>query len=353
MDTAPGEKLTEMPFLRNVGLIVTYQCQVSCPHCILQAGPQRKERMSISMACHWIEEIAAYHDKYVWVLALTGGEPFYNLHDLREISNFASRFNLLVSAVTNAFWASTRKRATEVLESLPSIRMIQVSTDLYHLQSIPFEWVKNAILAAQDLNIPCSVAVCTENEAGSQYQEIIQRLSDLVDRSLIYTAITFHVGRAAGNIDLTRYPVSQDPPISACTAGSAPIIFPDGQVIACIGPVIDLTIRHPLVLGDLRKDSLETIFERAQVNPILHAIRIWGPSLLIQMLQDEGLNNLLQKSYLGNSICNACYYLMANPQIVSKLEMLASDADFQRKVAYGRVYYLKEMEMVKLLGLHG
>ncbi|MFM7448310.1 MAG: hypothetical protein ACKO24_06915 [Leptolyngbyaceae cyanobacterium] len=79
----------------------------------------------------------------------------------------------------------------------------------------------------------------------------------------VLTAITFPAGRALKSADLLNYQTTDTPPISACAAGSSPIIFPDGRVIACIGPVIDLASSHPLVLGNLRNEPLSTILDRA------------------------------------------------------------------------------------------
>jgi MoaA/NifB/PqqE/SkfB family radical SAM enzyme len=353
METTAVEALTEMPFLRNVGLIVTYQCQVTCPHCILQSGPQRKERVRRDDALDWIGQLARYRDGMVWVLALTGGEPFNNLPLLRELSESASDQGLLVSAVTNAYWASTLEKAVQVLESLPSLRVLQISTDVYHQLSIPFERVVNAVKAARACQIPYTIAVCTENEHDSGYLAVMEQLTALVDRSLIYTSITFPVGRAAETVDRTHYAASAGPPLSACTAGSAPIILPDGRVLACIGPLIQLKTPYPLLLGNLHEESLAVIFDRAETNPILHAIRVWGPRVLIKMAAEAGLSEFLPKVYFGNSVCNACYDLMAVPQIVAFCEKLSQDPAFQRKVAYARVYYMKEPEMVSFLGLKG
>ena len=139
--------------------------------------------------------------------------------------------------------------------------------------------------------------------------------------------------------------------MTSCGAGSSPIIFPDGRVIACIGPIIDLTDPHPLVLGNLRHNSLEDILEGAEVNPILHAIRLWGPKKLITMMQSAGLGHHLPVRYIKDSVCHACYELMSRPVSTAFMEELSQDADFVRMVAYGRIYYLNEPEMVLSLGL--
>ena len=346
------DELLEMPFLRNIGFIMTYKCQVACPHCIIEAGPHRKEEMLLSDAFNWIQQIANYREGYIKVLSLTGGEPFYNIDHLKKIATFGENSGLLVSVVTNAFWASTQEEAVRILRELPAIKMFAISTDVYHQASIPFERVKNAILAAKECDVPYNIAVCTENEDDLEYKEVMKKLQDVTEMEAINTAVTFPAGRALKKISMLKYQTSEEPPISACSAGSSPIVFPDGRVIACIGPVIDLQSPHPLILGDLRKNSLQEILDQAELNSILHAIRIWGPRKLISIIKESGLSQALPQKYIKNSVCNACYNLMSNGKIVEFLLQLAEDYEFKRKVAYARVYYLKETKMVELLGIN-
>ena len=193
--------------------------------------------------------------------------------------------------------------------------------------------------------------MCTENEDDEGYREVLEQLSEIVEDEAIKTAITFPAGRALKEIDVLKYQTTAEPPVSACSAGSSPIIFPDGRVIACIGPVIDLKSDHPLLLGNLRENSLEEILDVAELNPVLHAIRIWGPKKLISMIQEGGLGKHLPERYIKNSVCNACYSLMSNKAIVQFLEELAEDFEFRRRVAYARVYYLSETRMVELQNL--
>lgn len=344
--------LPEMPFLGNIGLLVTYKCQVACPHCIIEAGPHRTEEMAIDDTLDWIRQIADYHEGRVKVLSLTGGEPFYDLGTLKTISDHGAAQGLLVSAVTNAYWASSRKQAVSILRALPSLRFLSFSADVYHQIHIPFERVRNAILAAEECGVPYSIAACTENETDDGYRAIVDRLHEITDDERILTAITFRAGRALKKSGgKSRYETSDDPPRSACAAGASPIIFPDGRVMACIGPVIDLKSSHPLVLGDLRRESLAEILDRAQHNVVLHAIRIWGPRKLIAELEAGGLGGHLPETYVKDSVCHACYDLMADGAITDFLSQLAQQPDFSHKVAYGRLYFMNEPEMLTALGL--
>ena len=46
-------KIEEIPFLSNIGLMLTYKCTIACPHCIVKAGPNRKEEMTLESAFNW------------------------------------------------------------------------------------------------------------------------------------------------------------------------------------------------------------------------------------------------------------------------------------------------------------
>jgi MoaA/NifB/PqqE/SkfB family radical SAM enzyme len=347
MDTSTPE----IPFLKNIGLLMTYQCQVACPHCILEAGPLRKEQMHLEDLYDWIEQIASYRNGFIRVVSLTGGEPFINVKRLRFVTDFADQKGLFASAVTNAYWASTPDRAVRILENTPALRMLQISTDEYHQKYIPFERVKNAISACRTCHVPFTVSLCTENDQNPAYLSIIRELEKIVEPGLIYTAITFKAGRALQEVALSQYELSPTPPQTSCGAGGSPIIFPDGRVIACIGPIIDLKHDHPLVLGNLHQNSLQEILDKAEVNPILHAIRLWGPKRILSMVDEAGLGVFLPKTYIKDSVCHACYNLMSEPAIVDFMYGLLKDYEFIRKVAYGRIYYLNETEMVAKLGL--
>ena len=229
--------------------------------------------------------------------------------------------------------------------------MLSISTDEHHQQQIPYEKVENAIFACKELQIPYTVAICTENEEERAYKLLIEKLTKITSFDNIRTAITFPSGRALDEIDKSRYAMSDNPPESACSAGSSPIIFPDGRIIACIGPVIDLKSNHPLVLGDLRSDNLETILENAEINPILHTIRIWGPRKLISIIAKSEYRKYLPQNYISKSICNACYSLMKNENLLNFLNSLSEDRKFRQMVAYAIVYYLNEMRMAYHYGL--
>ena len=278
----------ELPFLSNIGFMLTYKCTIACPHCIVEAGPHRTEEMPLEQCLAWIKQARNYRDGHIRGLALTGGEPFYNVEKLGRISEYGKSLGFIVSAVTNAFWASSKDVALSILSDLHAIRMISISTDVYHQKFIPFDHVKNVVWAARALGRFYNIAICTDNEDDPEFLKIKDEVTAFCDADRVRVTITFPVGRAQKRAHRFHYRTAPEPTSAACSMASSPVIYPDGKVSACIGPVLTLPPDHPLFLGDLRKETLPEILDRAELNPVLHIIRVWGPQKLIPHLKQHG-----------------------------------------------------------------
>lgn len=341
----------EIPFLSSIGLMLTYKCTVACPHCIVEAGPHRTEEMPLVHAMDWLDHARRYRQGVIEAVALTGGEPFYNLDHLAQVSAFSRSIGFIVTVVTNAFWATSRDAALRILEQLPAIQAIAVSADVYHQVAIPFERVKNAVCAARELGRIYTIAVCTDSEEDSEHQKIIKQLDAMGEADHVRVAVTLPVGRAQQARGL-HYSISPDPAVAACPVASAPVIFPNGNVVACIGPLLTLPPGHPLFLGNLFHEPLAQILDRAEINPVLHAIRVWGPHKLVALLRHNGDAALLPKEYISNAACDACFKLLSNPSIVEALEHIFQDQELQQLVAQGRVHYLNETVTFDRLAQH-
>jgi organic radical activating enzyme len=342
---------TELPFLSNLGLMLTLRCTTACPHCVVEAGPRRKEEIAVDRALEWIDQARSYRDGRIVGLALTGGEPFCDVDKLARVVEYGSRRGFLISVVTNAFWASTDEKACSVLSSLPDIRMVSVSTDVYHLETIPFRNVINVIRACQRLDKIFNIAVCTDDEGDPRYLKIVEDLRALGVGERIRPAITYPVGRAKNLIRTFRHPVSSDAPVAACTMASSPIAFPDGKVLACIGPIVSLPEGHPLFLGNLAHEPLADVLDRAELNPILQIIRVWGPARLVSMLRERGMGELLPRNYIATCLCDVCHKLMSSEALLAALNGMMQDEKLRELVAYARVFYLNETRMAELLQL--
>lgn len=223
-----SEDIIEMPFLKNVGLMVTYRCQIACPHCIIKAGPHRTEAVSIREAFEWIDQVVSYRGGHIKILSLTGGEPLYDLDLLKKIAEYGASHGLFISAVTNAFWASSVSKATEILQELPEIRTIAISTDTYHLENIPFSQVRNAIRSAKKMNLMYSISVCTESYEDPQFRTLMRLLTRMGEQDSVRATITFPIGRTQEMIE-GHWELMDRPPISACPLLVLRYYFPTGE----------------------------------------------------------------------------------------------------------------------------
>jgi len=346
-------ELKELPFLTNFGLMLTYKCTIACPHCIVKAGPHRTEEMKVEDAREWLTQIRDYTaEKGIKAgISLTGGEPFYNRELLREVADDAAKKGFLVSVVSNAYWAATREMALETVKSLESVGFFSISTDQYHQEFIPLSFIRNAVYACKKLGKEYDIAVAAVSEEDPAHLALIDDLLEFTEKEKIETALIAPVGRAETAIPPGTLEFSPEPCKASCSMASFPIIFPDGKVIACIGPPIVIPGRHPLHLGNLKQHPLPDLLQRAEKNSILHAIRVFGPSSLVELLRDKGYGHLLPPSFQTDSICDICHKLFSSGEICAALEEVAADDLFTKKVAYGRYYYLHEPEMMEMLDL--
>ena len=173
-----------------------------------------------------------------------------------------------------------------------------------------------------------------------------ERIRKLVTRC--FAEATFPVGRAADIRDDLRYSLSKEPCPEVCQASNSPCIFPDGRVYGCIGPLFTLQEQQPLYLGNLKEHSVAEIFDRAEMNAILHALRFWGPASFLSRLREAGMDDHLPTVFVSGSICQDCHAMFSNPEVREWLRQLGQDTEFRRKVAYGRLYHLEEIAMLEL-----
>lgn len=347
---------TDIPFLKNIALMQTYKCTIACQHCIMEAGPHRKEEMLYEDSFDWIDQARSYREGYILGLALTGGEPFYNLDLLQKVSSYGNEVGFTVSAVTNGFWATSKDKALSVLKNLPSVRLLCISADQFHQKFIPFENIRNAAYAAEQCNIIYSFAVCTPNFQDPQYLKIMDCLAELTggDESKVRISVTFPVGRAEARSKSFDYEITSEPPAGACQMACSPVVFPNGKVMGCIGPLLKLDTDHPLLLGNLKENSLAEILDRAESNTVLHAIRIWGPHKVFSLLKERYSDLSLPTEFIDNCNCDICYRMFKDEEILDLLtEIQKTDEELQQEIAYGRLFYLNETRMLETLDLAG
>jgi hypothetical protein len=320
---------------------------------MIDASPDGREEMNIDPAMDWIYQAAGFRQGSIRNLILTGGEPFWNMQNLSLISSYAEHSGLSVAAETNAFWASSQESAIDTLQQLPALHSISIGTDLYHQQFIPFSYVQNALWAAKELHRRATVELCTDDPDEEQFKMMIETLLRQVDSpDDVGITQTYSVGRAR-RLKNKRIRSSDIPAVPPCSRFGDPVVLPDGRVMACAGPLQLQAEENPLFLGSLQEHSLEEILEGAEMNPVLHIIRIWGPEKLLSLIREYGFDAELPKRQYTGSHCDNCYTLLQNVKVVGILKRILEDQQLRHILAYARMHYLEEPSMIKNYRLNG
>jgi organic radical activating enzyme len=339
------------PFLKNIGFMLTYKCTMSCPHCIVEAGPKRRKEMGLEESLDWIRQVSFYRNKHILTLGLTGGEPFYDLDRLEVISTHAREHGLFVTTVTNAFWATTKDQALKILQRMKGIQLISLSTDAHHQKLIPIENIKNAAWAARETGHLYDIAICTDSKTDPSLLLLEEDLRASGEGEHMKVTVTAPVGRAQKLMGHNNFKMESVPAGGGCVLANSPLVFPNGKVIGCTGAFVALPPTHPMLLGDLRQDSLETILDRSESNPYLHAMRLWGPYGFSVILMEHGFGHLLPKEYIKDCPCDACFKLFTDRRLVKALDAIMLDDEMLKLVAIGRAAYLDEPALAQSLGL--
>ncbi|MBI9045310.1 MAG: hypothetical protein JEZ06_12545 [Anaerolineaceae bacterium] len=144
---------------RDLGLILSYQCQAQCAHCVYNCGKTWTD---------WISEeniSQAFAALHLWdpvpMVHLTGGEPFLNYSLLLHAVQCADEFNIPCYLETNAGWALSEKIAMQKFSTLKDAGLLAVliSCSPFHAESIPPKNTINAIQASRAVFGPAQTFV--------------------------------------------------------------------------------------------------------------------------------------------------------------------------------------------------
>jgi MoaA/NifB/PqqE/SkfB family radical SAM enzyme len=169
----------------TVFINITNRCNVKCQHCINLGGKTVLGEAKPEEVMNWIEKVAESNYK---AINFVGGEPFLLIDDLRRYTEKADKLGLNSGVTTNGFFAKSEEEATDILSSLPALKSILISTDLYHLENIDIKNIHNLIRASLKLKRFVAInSVCANKKDGeritklfSEYQNIFVNISPVI-----------------------------------------------------------------------------------------------------------------------------------------------------------------------------
>ena len=143
--------------LKSVHFLLTYRCDLECDHCFVWGSPKAKGVFTLEQ----IENILTEAKKLGTInyVAIEGGEPFLYYPIMIKTAKEAVNHGFHVEILSDCYWATSPHDAKEWLLQVAEAKDVNLSlsSDLYHGESWEVEEVRNAVKAANALNMKVGV----------------------------------------------------------------------------------------------------------------------------------------------------------------------------------------------------
>lgn len=338
---------SRVPLLTKLSIIITDKCNITCRHCLPDCAPAKNKTLTWPVLQNIIQ--AAAEIPSLRTLCFTGGEPFMFPGLLGDSVALTHRLGMESTVMSNAFWATSVGRARDTLAAVPGLTRIGVSTDSFHQEFISIDRVRNAILAAHELQIDCAVRVCHLNDPDAEIEAVRQQLADISGLYELEHQPVQPLGRAESEIAYDTI-FSYDTVLACCRSADVQAVNPSGSLTACCGATGDWPPGHPLDYGNPAVLGLAKVFENVEASFILHAVRLWGPAGLLQLAQRQAEAEGASLADPGiRNICELCHFVVADEQRAAWLRRAVEQPEVRREIALARLTDLGEAGAVELL----
>lgn len=243
--------------------VTTYKCTSACNNCCFQCSPKRNMTLSKEEILNYLEQMTRDFPS-VKLLVLTGGECTI-LNYLIEVIDIAShKYGLAVRIVTNAHWARSYESAIKLIRKYKEagLNEINFSTGDEHLEFVPINNIKNAILASVDEGfIPfVNVESIESHNFNSAYFETDKQLSILLKKKKFVVVDGIWIDLKNPEAMLKKPKKSFICASQRCdNLFSGLVITPDNRLKACCG-ITSGNVKY-LDIGNPQKRSLRILYD--------------------------------------------------------------------------------------------
>jgi organic radical activating enzyme len=182
---------------KELGLTLSYECDLKCSHCIVKAGPKEKGTINPEVTAKVLDQARS---NGITNVLLYGGEPFLQRDLMLSVADqlMSKRFNVYINS--NGSWGKTRESARENLSDLRKLLKkyrsrylgISLSVDEYHQPQVPIDSIAN-IIAEHRLGEFPRVQIDISSQKGEESNKTLADLLVALYKQGIHLAISkFH-----------------------------------------------------------------------------------------------------------------------------------------------------------------
>lgn len=292
-------------------LIPSDHCNIKCRHCAPECGPTLKSPWDLALLKKCISD-ACKIPGLTKRVHFAGGEPFLYYEQMLEVCAHAHKAGFAHSIVTNGFWARKPARARLMFRELKSLGLcnVELSTDVFHQEHLPFSVVTDAIQVLKQNGTPIILRVNTTRR--HTIDETLRQLrpQDLEDIEIAGSPVV-PMGRALYAIQPDEFYLSPKGAFGCCDTALNLTVRGDGNVYPCCAG----SEQNPsLSLGNIKEFPIDVLVQNAEMNLMIRRLVHSGPSAFFDVLRERGLAHKLKTEY--TNICHACSELFADPEVI-------------------------------------
>lgn len=291
-------------FYSKILISVTEICTVGCRHCGF-TGSIRERQPAPGEIADWVTQAC---DFGIGTIIFTGGEPFQRISLLKAGVKAAASHPAKpdIACFTSSFWGKDPRTVDKFLDQLPGLTHLYLSTDVYHQEQVPTQYVRNVIDGALARDIT-GLSLCITIGKDEEEPQIRSLYADYGDRLLVKVDRVIsspHIDPVA----TTRHLPDPQNFAPHCFLHT-PIVNPNGDLCACHAAKVGA--HHPLerdvyVLGSLKEKSFKEIMDEADGNYSYQFLRAYGPQGVARLVnEDAALRERFGPQLFSNG-CDLC-----------------------------------------------
>ena len=294
--------------MRKIAFGYSTQCNIKCKHCVAEGDVRKNEKMELVRAKEAVTELAA---SGVRGISFTAGEPLIYLDDICELLTLCKKYEIYSRVVTNSFWAKSPERADSSVLQLKSsgLSQLRLSYSRWHQENIPRQNIVNAARSCEKLGLDYFVSFVTDfSKEDDDYESFLRE-----QKLLFFPEPVIFSGRAKL---FERSPLRTDYQDNCCAMN--PYLAPNLDMYACCDAGSHFTKTEFFLLGNLKNDSIEQMFQKTENNTLYNHIRTMG---ITNIASFAGFR---AREIIGYRKCELCEKLFNDPDM---LETLTKEAD--------------------------
>ncbi len=329
---------------KHITFSLTLACPLKCRHCIVDAGPEKGHTtMPLAVAERYAGQMADLAAYGIEGICFTGGEPTLARRQMQVMSAAAEAAGLETAMVTAAQWAATPKLAARTVADFPAIACWDVSFDLFHLDWVGFEHIRNAHDAILAAGRRFTLRFTYNDPPSETERALMARLGELEGAKIAAQRV-----RAVGRGEDMGIAASDkyNPWVKPCLTQGMVVRY-DGSISPCCLNLVE-SRRHPFQLGEATARELAEIHHDYMRQPLLQLIRALGFGQLYLWLEEAGLTERLPEQ-LPDEACELCTLILQDRELADFLKAKAEEPANRLRIAVIAARSLGEDQMLRSL----